>query len=102
MDGSPAIGARTPRKKAPMDTGLPKAPRVTAPADPADGPVPPELRAVFALLLTNLGLSVVLTVLVFVLRDRLVDYQLAHAVVPPGTDVDRLRSVLHQQVWFRV
>jgi len=85
-----------------MDTGLPKAPPVTTTADPADGPVPPELRTVFVLLFTNLGLSVVLTVLVFVLRDSLVDYQLAHAVLPPGTDVERFRSVLHQQVWFRV
>lgn len=63
---------------------------------------PPELRPVFYLLFANLGMSVVLTVLVFVFRDSLVDYQLAHAELPPGTNVEAFRSALHQQVWLRV
>ncbi|MBV9843619.1 MAG: hypothetical protein JOZ47_00900 [Kutzneria sp.] len=78
-----------------------QAPPVRPSADPASRPVAPALRRVITLLFVNLGLSVVLTVLVFLFRDSVVDYQLAHMATAPGTNLADLRSTLRQQVWFR-
>ncbi|MGH8861464.1 MAG: hypothetical protein ACRDVG_09570 [Jatrophihabitantaceae bacterium] len=60
------------------------------PAEPQAAPVVPPagLRPVVVLLLTNLGLSVLLTMIVIVLRHSLVTYQLDHQHV---TDPDRRR-----------
>jgi hypothetical protein len=81
---------------------LPSAPPVQLPPDPGVAPVDSALRLVITLLLTNLGLSIVLTVLTFVFRDSIVDYQLAHTHLPPNADISRVRSVLQQAVWTRV
>jgi hypothetical protein len=80
--------------------GLPKASPVLE-ANPAE-PISPALRRVLAVLCANLGLSVVLTCLMFFFRDSVIDYQLAHLSMPPGADLDVTRSVLRQQVWGRV
>jgi len=62
---------------------------------------PAGVRPVLVLLFVNLGLSVVLTGLLFFLRDSVLDYQFAHVRVPPGTDLDATRALLRQQVWLR-
>lgn len=62
---------------------------------------PPELRRVIALLLVNLALSIGLTVLILLLRDSVVAYQLAHLRVPPGANLDDARIALRSQVWSR-
>ena len=86
----------------PTPDGLPAAPPVQLPPDPATLPVTPALRRVIALLFVNLGLSAVLTVLVFLFRDEVVDYQLAHMTLPPNANVAGVRQVLQQTVWSRV
>jgi hypothetical protein len=65
------------------------------------GPGQSGLRRVIVLLLVNLGFSLVLTVLMFVFRNELVDYQLSHLRPPPGTDLAAMRIQLRSQVWSR-
>jgi hypothetical protein len=68
---------------------------------PMDGP----LRLVIVLMFVNLGLSVVLTVLTLLLHNSVVDFQLAHANLPPDADpatVDAVRKTLQAAVWSRV
>ena len=60
-----------------------------------------ELRRVIVLLLVNLGFSLVLTVLMLVFRNQLVNYQLGHLNLPPGTDLAAVRVQLRGQVWSR-
>ena len=52
----------------------------------ADAPPPRVLRPVVALLLTNLGLSVLLTIAVLLARHSIIDYQLDHRHI---TDPDQ-------------
>ena len=85
--------------------GLPAAPPVVLPPDPAVRPADPALRLVITLLLVNLGFSILLTALTFVFRDSIVDYQLAHAHLPPHADpvvIDSVKNILRQTVWVRV
>ena len=65
------------------------------------GPGQSELRRVIVLLLVNLGFSLVLTVLMFVFRNDLVNYQLGHLSLPPGTDLATVRVQLRSQIWSR-
>lgn len=65
---------------------------------PMDGP----LRLVIVLMFVNLGLSVVLTVLLLIFHNSLVDYQLAHMALPPGTNVAVIRTSLQSALWGRV
>jgi len=60
------------------------------------------LRPVIALLIANLGLSTVLTVLMLLFRDSVVDHQLAHLSLPAGTDIDTTRALLRNAMWLRV
>ncbi|KAA2252677.1 hypothetical protein F0L68_34740 [Solihabitans fulvus] len=82
--------------------GLPVAPAVELPVDPGKQPLTPALRRVVMLLCVNLGLSLVLTVLMFIFRDSVIDYQLAHMSLAPNADLDTVRGILRQAVWSRV
>jgi bacteriorhodopsin len=63
---------------------------------------PPELRRVTTLLLVNLGLSALLAVAFLVFHRSLLDYQVAHMNLAPGTDVDAVRDGLSASLWSRV
>lgn len=72
------------------------------PALPVERPTPPRaLRPVVALLLTNLGLSIVLTIAVLILRHSVIDYQLAHRHIAPGQR-SVTRHALSVTIWSRV
>jgi hypothetical protein len=63
------------------------------------------LRLVIALMFVNLGLSVVLTVLMLVFNRSLVDYELAHAHLPPNASpatVAAVRNALQSATWGRL
>jgi hypothetical protein len=68
---------------------------------PMDGP----LRLVIVLMFVNLGLSVVLTLLMLILHGSLLDYELAHARLPPDATAAQLaatRTALQSAMWTRV
>jgi hypothetical protein len=78
---------------------------VNLPPDPGAVPVDSALRLVIVLMFVNLGLSVVLTVLTLLLHKSVVDFQLAHANLPPDADpatVNAVRTSLNAAVWGRV
>jgi hypothetical protein len=77
------------------------APPVALPPDPGAEPVPSALRVVLVLLFVNLGLSVLTAVLSYVMRDQLLDYQLAHMDL---TDAQRdaTRDIVQQTMIIRV
>jgi len=64
-------------------------------------PRPAALRPVVVLLLTNLALSIALTVAVLALRHSVIDYQLDHRNVPPELRAD-LRHTYESAIWSRV
>jgi hypothetical protein len=71
---------------------FPPAPPPPPEQPPVPGPPPPrELRPVVGLLLTNLGLSVLLTVAVLVARHSVVSYQLDHRHITDPAQRDVLR-----------
>jgi hypothetical protein len=85
--------------------GFPAAPPVTMPDNPGAAPMDGPLRLVITLMFVNLGLSVVLTVLTLILHNSVVDFQLAHAHLPPNADpalVADTRKALQAAVWTRV
>jgi hypothetical protein len=68
---------------------------------PMDGP----LRLVIVLMFVNLGLSVVLTILMLILHNSLLDYELAHSKLPAGAspaEIAVLRNSLAGAMWGRV
>lgn len=65
-------------------------------------PMDSALRLVIILMFVNLGLSVLTTILVLVLRNSVIDYQLAHTAIRPGADLDLLRSTLQTSLWVRL
>jgi hypothetical protein len=54
------------------------------------------------LLAINFALSVALTIAVLVLRDQVINYQLAHTSLPPGTDEEMMRRILQNTIWTRL
>ena len=60
------------------------------------------LGRVITLLIANLGLIAITTVLVVIMRNSLIDYQLTHLTLEPGTDVQGARRLLENTVWLRV
>ena len=70
------------------------APRQHVPMDSA-------LRLVIILMFINLGLSVLTSILVLIMHNSVIDYQLAHTSLPPGADVDLLRNTLQSTLWVR-
>lgn len=77
-------------------------PAVTNDDAPAHRTPPPELRPVVTLLLVNLALSAVLAVLLVAFHTSLVDYQISRMDIPPGADVEGLRTGLTASLWSRV
>lgn len=71
------------------------APRQHVPMDSA-------LRLVIILMFINLGLSVLTSILVLIMHNSVIDYQLAHTSLPPGADVDLLRNTLQSTLWVRL
>lgn len=72
---------------------MPETPRL-----PMDGP----LRLVIVLMFVNLGLSVVLSLLMLIFHNSIVDFQLAHLNLPAGTDTTVLRQGLDDALWTRL
>ena len=60
------------------------------------------LRLVIILMFVNLGLSLVTTILVLIMHNSVIDYQIAHANLPPGANVDMLRTALQNALWTRL
>ncbi len=69
---------------------------------PPDRPRPRQLRPVVALLLANLGLSVLLTITVLVARHSVVAFQLDHRHVTDPAQRDVLRRSYSVGIWSRV
>jgi hypothetical protein len=80
----------------------PAAPPPPESAVPAAVPPPPQLRPVVTLLMVNLGLSILLTVAVLLLRHSVVTYQLDHSHVTDPTLRSTLRKSYGASMWGRV
>jgi hypothetical protein len=80
------------------------APMPPPPEPPSvETPLPPRaLRPVVALLLVNLGLSILLTVLVFANKNSIIDFQLDHRHITDPTERAQLHSVYANSIWGRV
>ena len=86
-----------------MSGQFPPAPPPPPEPPPAPGPPPPrELRPVVGLLLTNLGLSVLLTVAVLVARHSVVSYQLDHRHITDPAQRDILRRGYTAGIYGRI
>jgi MFS family permease len=80
----------------------PAMPPPPAAPPPGEQPIPPAaLRPVVALLITNLALSIVLTILVFALKDSIITYQLDHRHITDPDTRASLRSAYSAGVWGR-
>jgi hypothetical protein len=80
----------------------PAPPPPPQPPPAARPPAPRELRPVVALLLTNLGLSVLLTITVLVARHSVVAYQLDHRHVTYPAERDVLRRSYTAGIYGRI
>jgi hypothetical protein len=80
----------------------PAAPPPPPPPPAAGPPAPRALRPVVALLLTNLGLSVLLTITVLLARHSVVAYQLDHRHITDPAQRDVLRRSYPASIWGRV
>lgn len=88
-----------------MQPGQPEfqpAPPVVLPPDPAQQPMDSALRLVITLMFVNLGLSVVLTILLLIFHNSIVDYELARTTIPPGVDTATIRTSLQGALWGRL
>jgi hypothetical protein len=84
---------------------LPAAPAVTLPPDPGARPVDSALRLVIILMFVNLGLSVLTTIITLILRNSVIDFQLAHVALPADAtraDIDVVRTSLRTALWARL
>lgn len=84
---------------------FPTAPPVTLPPDPGARPVDSALRLVIVLMFVNLGLSVLTTVITLFLRDSVLDFQLAHAHLPPNPtplQLEIVRNALQTALWTKL
>ncbi len=68
----------------------------------SDAEPPQALRPVVALLLSNLGLSILLTVAVLLARHSVVNYQLDHRHITSPAERDTLRTSYSASLWGRV
>lgn len=71
-------------------------------APPTRPPMDSALRLVIILMFVNLGLSLLTTIVVLILHNSVIDYQIAHTHIPPGTDVEQLRKILQSSLWGRI
>jgi hypothetical protein len=84
---------------------LPSAPPVHLPPDPGTRPVDTALRVVIILMFVNLGLSVLTTILTLILRDSVLNYELAHSHLPPDAstvEMDTVRQALETSLWGKL
>lgn len=86
----------------PNQPKLPAAPPVTMPSAPPRQPMDNALRLVITLMFVNLGLSVVLTILMLVFRNSIVNYEFAHTHVPAGRNPADVRDALQAALWGRL
>jgi hypothetical protein len=77
-------------------------PSVPDPTVEDDAPPPRALRPVLGLLLTNLGLSVLLTIAVLLARHSVVTYQLDHRHITNPALRSSLRKTYSYSLWGRV
>jgi hypothetical protein len=93
--GYPQVGnqAGQPYGMAPMPGGS---------APPQRQPMDSALRLVITLMFVNLGLSVLTTIVVLILHNSVIDYQIAHTTIQPGVDVNQLRSIYQTSLWGRL
>lgn len=86
-----------------MSGQFPPAPPPPPEPPPAAGPPAPRaLRPVVALLLTNLGLSVLLTITVLIARHSVVAYQLDHRHITDPAQRDALRRGYTAGIYGRI
>lgn len=72
---------------------------------PARGQVDPALRLVIILMFVNLGLSILTTIVTLILRRSVLDFQIAHAHLPPDASehvVNAVRSSLEIGLWTKL
>ena len=84
---------------------LPAAPPVQLPPDPGAQPVDTALRRVIILMFVNLGLSVVTTIITLLLKNSVLDYQMAHAHFPPDAtpaQIALVREALQTALWSKL
>jgi hypothetical protein len=80
----------------------PPPPQPYGSAEPPDAPPPRALRPVVALLLVNLGLSVLLTAVALIARHSVVNYQLDHRHITDPALRNTLRRSYLGSLWGRV
>lgn len=86
----------------PNQPEFPAAPPVTMPSAPPRLPMDNALRLVITLMFVNLGLSVVLTILMLIFHNSIVNYEFAHTHVPAGGDPSVVRHALQAALWGRL
>ncbi len=96
--------SRRLRQNTRVSNFYPAAPPPPPPPDqPTEWPLAPRaLRPVVVLLLTNLGLSVALTVAIVFARNSVIDYQLAHRHITDAHQRQILRDSYSVSIWVRV
>ena len=85
--------------------GLPAAPPVQLPPDPGAQPVDSALRLVIILMFVNLGLSVLTTIVMLILHNSVLDYELAHTRLPAGAtqaQLDLVKHTLQISLWTKL
>lgn len=83
----------------------PAAPPVALPPDPGAQPVGSALRLVIILMFVNLGLSVLTMIITLILRQSVIDHQIAHSHLPPDTSqaqIDLVRQTLQTALWVKL
>jgi hypothetical protein len=86
----------------PNQPGLPAAPPVTMQPGQPRQPMDNALRLVITLMFVNLGLSVVLTILMLIFHNSIVNYEFARTHVPAGSDPAVVRNTLQAALWGRL
>jgi hypothetical protein len=69
---------------------------------PTRQPMDSALRLVIILMFVNLGLSLLTTVVVLILHNSVIDYQIAHSNYPPNIDIDQVHQILLDSLWGRI
>lgn len=83
---------------------LPGAPPVAVPRDEASRGGK-ALRLVLVIMFVNLGLSVLTAIMTLILKDSVLDFQLAHAHLPASAtpaEIGMLRRTLQTALWSRL
>lgn len=69
---------------------------------PTRQPMDSALRLVIILMFVNLGLSILTTIVVLILHNSVIDYQIAHSNYPPDVNIDAVRKILQNALWGRI